>query len=164
MIRAYTTDEMPMVYNILGTMVFRDGELLTETPLPRNVHSYADIQVDPGYHDYSIRVVYDDLPIYQGDYYAMSCMETESVTVGVDEHENELVSVYPNPVNDELTVKAADMKRIRIVNALGQIVDDTELKADETRIPMQRVGSGVYVIHITTANGTFARRVVVCGM
>lgn len=126
--------------------------------------TYADIQADPGYHDYSIRVVYDDLPIYQGDYYAMSCMETTAVTVGVDENEGGQVSVYPNPVNDELTIKAADMTHIRIVNALGQIVDDTELKADETRIPMQRFGSGVYVIHITTANGTFARRVVVYGM
>ena len=163
MIRAYTTDDMPVVYNILGTMVFRDGELLTETPLPRNIHSYADIQVDPGYHEYSLRVVYDDLPIYQGDYYAMSCMETEVVTVGVDENESDGVNVYPNPVNDELTVKATDMTHIRIVNALGQMVYDNELKADETRIPMGNFGSGVYVIHITTANGTFAQRVVVCG-
>ncbi len=163
MIRAYTTDEMPVVYNILGTMVFRDGELLTETPLPRNVHSYADIQVDPGYHDYSIRLVYDNLPVYQGDYYAMSCPETNAVTVGVDENESGRVSVYPNPVEDEVTVKAADMTHIRIVNALGQMVYDNELKADETRIPMGNFGSGVYVIHITTANGTFAQRVVVCG-
>ena len=164
MIRAYTTDAMPVVYNILGTMVFRDGELLTETPLPRDVHSYVDLQADPGYHDYSIRVVYDDLPIYQGDYYAMSCMETESVTVGVAENESDGVNVYPNPVNDEVTVKATGMSHIRIVNALGQVVYDTEIKADETRIPMQRFGSGLYVIHITTDNGTFARRVVVYGM
>lgn len=163
MIRAYTTDEMPVVYNILGTMVFRDGELLTETPLPRNVLSYADIQADPGYHEYGIRVVYDDLPIYQGDYYAMSCMETESVTVGVTETESDEVNVYPNPVNDELTVQAAGMTHIRIVNALGQIVYDTDIKADETRIPMQRFASGVYVIHIATDNGAFVRRVVVAG-
>lgn len=163
MIRAYTTDEMPVVYNILGTMVFRDGELLTETPLPRDVHSYADIMPESGYHDYSIRLVYDNLPIYQGDYYAMSCPETNAVTVGVDENESGRVSVYPNPVEDEVTVKAADMTHIRIVNALGQMVYDNELKADETRIPMGNFGSGVYVIHITTANGTFAQRVVVCG-
>lgn len=163
MIRAYTTDEIPVVYNILGTMVFRDGELLTETPLPRDVHSYADIMPESGYHDYSIRLVYDNLPIYQGDYYAMSCPETNAVTVGVHENENDRVSVYPNPVEDEVTVKAADMTHIRIVNALGQIVYDNELKADETRIPMGNFGSGVYVIHITTANGTFTQRVVVCG-
>lgn len=163
MIRAYTTDEMPVVYNILGTMVFRDGQLLTETPLPRDVHSYADIMPESGYHDYSIRLVYDNLLVYQGDYYAMSCPEMNAVTVGVHENENDRVSVYPNPVEDEVTVKAADMTHIRIVNALGQIVYDNELKADETRIPMGNFGSGVYVIHITTANGTFAQRVVVCG-
>ncbi len=161
MIRAYTTDDMPVVYNILGTMVFRDGELLTETPLPRNVQNYADIQATPGYHEYSLRVVYDDLPIYQGDYYAMSCMETEAVTVGVTENESDRVNVYPNPVNDEVTVKATDMTHIRIVNALGQVVYDRDMAADETRVSMRGFASGVYVVHITTTNGSFANRIVV---
>lgn len=163
MIRAYTTDEMPVVYNILGTMVFRDGELLTETPLARNVQTYVDNQAAPGQHDYSIRLVYDNLPIYQGDYYAMSCPETDDVTVGVIENESDWVNVYPNPVKDEVTIQAADMSHIRIVNALGQTVYDADIKADETRIPMGRFGSGVYVIHITTGNGTYAHRVVVSG-
>ena len=61
---------------VLGAMVYRDGELLTDEPLTEG--SFVD--VNPGYGDfeYSIRVVYggDD-----ESYYAMSCPQTETVTV-----------------------------------------------------------------------------------
>ncbi len=162
-IRAYTTDEIPVVYNILGTFVFRDGELLTETPLPSNVHAYTDNNPTADEHEYSVRVVYDNLPIYQGDYYAMSC--TESITVhdvlGIDENEAHLVSIYPNPAKDKVTIESEGMRHITVVDALGQVVYDAEQKTDQAILNLSAYGSGVYMIRIITEHGTATRRVTV---
>ena len=162
-IRAYATDEVPMVYNILGTFVFRDGELLTETPLPRNVHTYADNNPTANEHEYSVRVVYDNLPIYQGDYYAMSC--TESITIhdvlGIDENKAHLVNIYPNPAKDKVTIAADGMRRIAVVNVLGQVVYDVETNADQVMLNLSEHEPGVYMIRVTTEDSIVTRCITV---
>jgi hypothetical protein len=61
---------------VLGAMVYRNGELLTAEPIDKE--SYTDVA--PGYGDieYSVRVVYGG---EEDSYYAMSCPLTEEVTV-----------------------------------------------------------------------------------
>ncbi len=61
---------------VLGAMVYRNGELLTAEPIDKN--EYTDVA--PGYGDieYSVRVVYGG---EEDTYYAMSCPLTEEVTV-----------------------------------------------------------------------------------
>lgn len=58
--------------NVLGVMVWRDGELLTPTPLTTN--TYVDEGLAEGEYEYCVRVVYDD--------YAMSCPECLTIEVG----------------------------------------------------------------------------------
>ena len=163
MVRAYATDEVPVVYNILGTFVFRDGELLTETPLPRTLHTYVDNSPTADQHEYSVRVVYDDMPIYQGDYYAMSCPEVETVddVLDVDDNDGCLVSIYPNPANDKVTIAAEGMRHITLMDALGQVVYDADQKTDQVILNLTQYESGLYMIRVTTKNGLVTRRVTV---
>ncbi|MBR0539655.1 MAG: fibronectin type III domain-containing protein [Bacteroidales bacterium] len=163
MVRAYATDEVPVVYNILGTFVFRDGELLTETPLPRTLHTYVDNSPTADQHEYSVRVVYDDMPIYQGDYYAMSCPEAETVddVLDVDDNDGCLVSIYPNPANDKVTIAAEGMRHITLMDALGQVVYDADQKTDQVILNLTQYESGLYMIRVTTENGLVTRRVTV---
>ena len=58
--------------NIMGVMVWRDGELLTTSPV-NNINAYVDEDVEPGVHEYAIRVVYDD--------WTMSCEQTMEVEI-----------------------------------------------------------------------------------
>lgn len=163
MVRAYATDEVPVVYDILGTFVFRDGELLTETPLPRTLHTYVDNSPTADQHEYSVRVVYDDMPIYQGDYYAMSCPEAETVddVLDVDDNDGCLVSIYPNPANDKVTIAAEGMRHITLMDALGQVVYDADQKTDQVILNLTQYESGLYMIRVTTENGLVTRRVTV---
>ena len=158
MLRAYLVAEN--IDGLLGTMLWRDGELLTETPVEGD--SYTDVGLDVGLHEYCIRVVHDGMA--DSTYYAMSCELCEEVlvtpeTVGDDEQQR--VQVYPNPTRDGIIVKATDLRRLRVVNALGQLLSDQEANGDECQVEMGRYGSGVYVIQITTTNGVFERRVIV---
>jgi len=58
--------------DILGALIFRDGELLT--PAPIAAQTFVDNNVEEGEHEYCIRVVYSD--------YAMSCPECLTVEIG----------------------------------------------------------------------------------
>ena len=63
-------------YEVLGAMIYRDGELITSAPV--DAESYTDVA--PGYGDfeYSLRVVYGG---EKESYYAMSCPLTTDATV-----------------------------------------------------------------------------------
>lgn len=62
----------PTPGDVLGVMIWRDGEPLTYAPL--NASTFTDEAVEAGEHEYCIRVVYSD--------YAMACDQCETVTVG----------------------------------------------------------------------------------
>jgi hypothetical protein len=62
----------PTPGEVLGVMIWRDGQPLTLAPL--NASTYTDENVEAGTHDYCIRVVYSD--------YAMACAQCETVEVG----------------------------------------------------------------------------------
>lgn len=68
-------------------------------------------------------------------------------------------AIYPNPTNGNVTIKAEAMRRLTVVNELGQVVYDAEVKADETIIDMSQFGVGVYMVRIYTENGMGVKRV-----
>ena len=71
LIRAYI-EELPVPNSadveVLGAMLYRDGKLLTETPLTEE--KFHEVLQDYGKYEYSLRVVYGG---EEDTYYAMSC-------------------------------------------------------------------------------------------
>ena len=51
------------------------------------------------------------------------------------------------------------MKRITIVNTLGQIVYDQEVASDNEIIDMSQYETGIYMVRILTENGVAVKRV-----
>lgn len=141
-----------MEKDIIGTMIYRDGELITAEPVETT--SFTDNASDDA--EYTLRVVHGGLP--NVSYYAMSCMTNP---VSVKEYHNDMASIYPNPTRDNVTIKADDMKRITIVNTMGQVIYDQEVMSDSEDINMSQYESGVYMIRITTDNGVATQRITV---
>ena len=69
--------------------------------------------------------------------------------------------IYPNPVRDNLTVKADNMKRLTIVNTMGQVMYDQAVMSDSEEINMSQFESGVYMVRIITETGAATQRVIV---
>lgn len=154
-IRAYLNyeGEYPgMEKDIIGTMIYRDGELITAEPVEATL--FTDNISDGA--EYSVRVVHGGLP--NVSYYAMSCL---TAPIAVDENYDDMTAVYPNPVKDNLTINADNMRRIIIINTMGQVVYDHEVKSDSEEINMSQYESGVYMVRITTDNGMTTQRVTV---
>lgn len=77
-----------------------------------------------------------------------------------DVNENSIVAnIFPNPTNGNITIQAAQMQRITVVNALGQVMLDNEVDSDSETLDMSQFGTGVYVVRIVTSNGTILKNV-----
>ena len=75
---------------------------------------------------------------------------------GVNEHHE--ISLFPNPTMGKVTVKAVGMNRLAVTNVLGQVVYDTEVKADQMELDLTNCESGLYLIHVNAETFTVVRR------
>ena len=78
----------------------------------------------------------------------------------IDETYDEIdAKVYPNPSTGFITVKANDLRHIAIINAIGQVVYDSNAAGNETELDLSQFGSGLYLIRIATSKGISTKRV-----
>lgn len=87
-------------------------------------------------------------------------------TLGVDEVlTSEMVIVYPNPTKTVLNVKTEQLVDAdwRIVNQLGQIVNNGSINGSETRINTSQLTSGVYFLNITheASNQAIIKKIII---
>jgi hypothetical protein len=144
------SDLVPNKYNI-----FFDGQLVGATA--GNTFDYD--AADFAEHEY--KVVWVDAD------YLISCeVEGENVIdyaaapLSIDE--NEVINaIYPNPTSGDLHIVATAMTHISIVNAMGQVVYEQEVNANEMVIDMAKLGTGVYMVNVITENGSSVKRVTV---
>ena len=146
----YDGDYPEMEKDVIGTMIYRNGELITAEPID------ATTFTDNGFGEYSVRVVHGGLP--NVSYYAMSC---ETTVVSVEENQIDNSSIYPNPVSDNLNIAVEGMKRITLTNAIGQVVLDRTADSDNEIVDMSQYESGVYMVRITTTDGVVVKRITI---
>ncbi|MBQ8760791.1 MAG: T9SS type A sorting domain-containing protein, partial [Bacteroidales bacterium] len=79
----------------------------------------------------------------------------------IDENGVSGMMIYPNPTQGDLNINAEAMTRIVITNALGQVMYDQEVSADNKVINMSEYEGGVYMVRIVTENGVAIERVTV---
>ena len=87
--------------------------------------------------------------------------EMETVTVYYDAiGENEIVNnLYPNPTNGMVKIEAQGMNHITVATALGQVVYDADVDADELELNLGQYNAGMYLVRISTVNGVSVKRV-----
>ena len=67
----------------------------------------------------------------------------------IDEtHQPSLISIFPNPANDFVTLKGESLGMVSIYNALGQKVDEFESNDTEIRINTAGYENGIYVVKV----------------
>ncbi len=124
-------------------------------------YEYIDEPGTAGVYYYQVRADYGDCesePAQAADdpnhnYVAGTCD-------GLDENSDN-VALFPNPTNGNVTIQAKAMSRITVVSVLGQVVYDTELKADEYTLNMGQFNAGMYMVRVYTENGVTVKRVTV---
>lgn len=75
---------------------------------------------------------------------------------------NETISLYPNPVNDALSIRSAsELKQLTITNALGELVERKAWNAGvmQDELPLHQLKSGIYFISVESKTGTFYEKI-----
>jgi len=80
---------------------------------------------------------------------------------GVDEQVDN-VQVYPNPTQGMVTIEAADIEQVRVIDMLGQTVGfEIYENVDQAVFNLQNLMPAVYMLEIKTGKGTLMKRIVV---
>jgi len=66
---------------------------------------------------------------------------------------NESVSVYPNPTTGKVNIAAPGLSHITVLNALGQVIYDSNVDGNMTTLDMDQYQAGIYMVRVTTENG-----------
>ena len=82
-------------------------------------------------------------------------------TVGVGEQMGNNITLYPNPVNDKLTIEAeAALGTVEIYNLMGALVYSQKGCTNKVEINTSDMQSGIYFIRMTNDNASETRRFV----
>lgn len=154
-IRAYVTEyEDPVISEVLGVILYRNGELLSELVTDE---SYIDTEAQAD-DEYTLRVVYAG----QKDvlHYFMACPQTAKIGgVSIAENTADGAMIYPNPTNGDLNINVDGMNHVSVINTLGQVVYDKDVDSNDEVVDMSQYKSGIYIIRIATDNDVIVRQV-----
>ena len=148
--------------------IYRDGSYhATVENGNYTMFGYNDT-IEVGEHvEYFVRTVYND-----GCEADSETLEAIGVSDNVNEFANK-VAVYPNPVEDQLTIEAENLQRVVIYNQLGQqidVIDPTSLRGAERSgatwqsnltLSTASYPQGVYFLQIISNNGTTINKTIV---
>ena len=81
-------------------------------------------------------------------------------TEGIGENSIE-TKVYPNPTKGEFILEGEGLSHVRIVNAYGQMVYNSDVEGDQVHIDLSQMAKGIYMMHIEAEGGQAVRKIVV---
>ena len=131
-------------------LVYRNGEQLAN----QAGTTFTDI-VSDGINTYSVIAT-------DGNLYSSAAFVTVNMgTVSVEEGELEILSVYPNPTRNMLTIAGGNAEYTYMMyNGMGQVVTNGQAKGIE-QINVSDMAKGVYFLRITTGTQVRVEKVVV---
>jgi Secretion system C-terminal sorting domain len=82
-------------------------------------------------------------------------------TLGIEDISSNDFSLYPNPVNDELNLRAnEEITSVSIHNVLGQELYNSNVDALETTIDLSDFVKGTYIVNVTVGKDTVTRKLI----
>ena len=138
--------------------VYRDNAVIAtveKDPDPTYHYVYMDTITVNASADYFIMAVYSD-----GCEAASDILTGYGIT-GMNEVYGTRVSVYPNPVENQLNIITNGLQKIVVYNAMGQLMETKEMTGDQCVLSVEGYPAGVYTIQMVTADGMHNKNVVV---
>ena len=77
----------------------------------------------------------------------------------VEETENSLLNLYPNPAKQSLSIEAEGMTHVTVYNLLGQMVYDADCNSNMMNISVFNWNEGIYMVKVKTAKGMTSQRI-----
>lgn len=126
--------------------------------LPNMVENYMDYSSSDCQNSFTkgqIAVMRATLENFRSDLYVTSVSEVEGF--------EGLVSVYPNPVSENLQVVTKDISGkadVLIYNLNGSVIHQSTMAGNDRKTISMKVPSGIYFVKVVTQNGSSVSKVV----
>lgn len=125
---------------------------------------YNDILVDSVFTQQHLRFINNHLTSSDAmkiSKIEINYVETPNPHYAVNENEDIKAKIYPNPTNGIVNISGENIVNVEVVNIMGQVVLSKICDADETKIDISSLNTGVYLIKLKTKDGKeFAERIV----
>ena len=83
------------------------------------------------------------------------------ITTGIEEWDESLFSVYPNPVQNILNVNCKDIEQVSLFNTVGQKIESLSTEGRENiQIDLSGLPSGMYILQANRQGRTLTRKIV----
>ena len=160
----WNTPEEPVnCWEMTGFNIYRKEEIEKEFVLVANVPAIEGQEeyeyfnpVHSGSVSYIIKAVYE-----REDETLESDGNVIEIYITDIQENDDNVSIFPNPTNGILNIKAENIENIRVFNLFGQEIMNINVDNDNCIINMSQFTKGVYMLKVETANGTAMKRIVV---
>ena len=144
--------------------VYRGTSLDNVEIIAQPTAGYYFDEVELGTYYYQITATYTEGDVVCESEPAKSFYQPENNYIKVDvtaveENVTGDIKLYPNPTNGNLNITAEGLKRITVINALGQVLYDNNANSDREIMDMSRFDAGIYMVRIITENGMTTQRV-----
>jgi len=119
------------------------------------------------YHRYSVSVSYMDATIPDSINIGFLSGSTEGSYIIIDDvsliynsadvkelnDDSKIIEVYPNPVNDELSIRVQNDENVELINSLGVRISTLKLKKGiVNKLPTENYSNGLYFIKCSSGN------------
>ena len=118
--------------------------------------------VDPNVGSLSGDIRYAVEAVYTNDNAEVSFTDIIMIPVGIDEFENESISIYPNPARNSLYIKSdVNVEKIEIYDVTGALITSRLYNDQNIKLDIRNLNTGVYMINIYDAKGISSRKIIV---
>jgi hypothetical protein len=158
------------VFNVYRSLDNENYELLSTVPFEEGVlaYSYFDTDVEAQtdyYYQVTAFYTYTNGTCESDPAMALENPEDDFVLVFVT-NTNEFglnnTRVYPNPATNNVVIESAQMNRITVMNAVGQVVIDRGIEGEQRYdLNTSTYEAGVYMIRIETTEGVVTKRLTI---
>jgi hypothetical protein len=158
------------VFNVYRSVDGGANELIASVPFEEGVtaYSYFDTDVEAQtLYKYQVSAFYTYTNgTCESDFaMALENPDDDFVTVFVT-NTNEFglnnTRVYPNPATNNVVIESAQMNRITVMNAVGQVVIDRGIEGEQRHdLNTSTYEAGVYMIRIETTEGVVTKRLTI---
>ncbi|MBO4873912.1 MAG: T9SS type A sorting domain-containing protein [Bacteroidales bacterium] len=152
---------------LTGERMYQYTETITEATLKdtdtavENIiakHYNISTPTHPGEQQLTISLTdfYGNTKTIYKDIYVNPCHEVE-----VDENENVVLSVYPNPASESITIAGENIAEIQICNLLGEVVYEMQQCNGNNVISTDGMGEGSYFVRVRMNDGKVVTKKIV---
>ena len=88
------------------------------------------------------------------------CTFSEITNIDENSTDSDLMAIYPNPTENNITIEAEDIIQIEVYNTLGQMVARIGAEGNSVELDMSDYSDGIYLIKTVSKEGSTVSRVV----